>query len=154
LTWTNIKYGLTISIEDNTLNELLNIGKKHFPNEFGGFLVGYYSDDNKHLNITNHILPNKYNGTPVLFERETVGIASQLKTHFSETPQKYYVGEWHTHPMCVPFPSGTDFAAMKDIAENKAVAIKNPALIIIGHQYSINNIGVYAFFDSKLYQYE
>jgi len=51
--------------------ELLdNIGKSgivHFPNEFGGFLIGKYSDDYNTLFITDYILPKSYKGSRYLF---------------------------------------------------------------------------------------
>lgn len=154
MTWENDRLRLIISIEQNTLDDLFAIGKQHFPNEFGGFLIGYYSDDKKQLHITDHILPIKYKGTPTLFERESISTTSELQRFYAMNPQKYYVGEWHTHPHGSPSPSITDFRAMKEISEDAEVAIKNPVLIIIGRNYTVDNIGVFAFFENKLFRYE
>ena len=45
------KIGLSLEVEDELLDKLLGIGKTHYPKEFGGFLMGYYSEGNKHLQI-------------------------------------------------------------------------------------------------------
>jgi [CysO sulfur-carrier protein]-S-L-cysteine hydrolase len=96
--------GLIINVEDSLLSNIIDIGIKHYPNEFGCFLIGYYSTNQTQLNITDTILPNKYKATPYLFERDTIGIEDKLKNYYSQNPQKYYVGEWHTHPNNLPIP--------------------------------------------------
>ena len=57
---TNNNIGLGINIEDKLINTLDEVGRSHYPKEFGGFLIGNYTNDGKLLNITNTILPNKY----------------------------------------------------------------------------------------------
>ncbi|GAA4456479.1 Mov34/MPN/PAD-1 family protein [Rurimicrobium arvi] len=154
MTWTNINIGLKIEIQDKLLDSLIAIGKCHYPNEFGGFLIGFYSEDYRQLNITDHILPDKYKGTRYLFERDATGIDDKLKEFYNQNPQKYYVGEWHTHPDNLPIPSSTDIDAMKSIAAHGDVAIKNPALLIIGYNHSKVEIGFYALLNHKLYKYD
>jgi len=44
-------------IEDTLLDKLEKEGIYSYPNECGGFLVGYYSKDFKILYITDFILP-------------------------------------------------------------------------------------------------
>lgn len=154
MTWTNINIGLKIEIQDKLLDSLIAIGKCHYPNEFGGFLIGFYSEDYRQLYITDHILPDKYKGTRYLFERDATGIDDKLQELYNQNPQKYYVGEWHTHPDNLPIPSSTDIAAMKSIATHTKVAIQNPALIILGYTYKSLDVGVYVFFKNKLHKYE
>ena len=86
------KLGLTLEIEDTLLSSIIDIGVQHYPNEFGGFLIGNYSKEQTHLCITDTILPNKYMGTPYLFERDTVGINDKLKQFYEQDPKKYYLG--------------------------------------------------------------
>ena len=68
------KIGLSIEAEEELLNSLVEKGKSHYPNEFGGFLVGHYADDNKHLHITDTILPKSFKTSKYSFERSTKGI--------------------------------------------------------------------------------
>lgn len=146
--------GLTLEIEEELLSTLVRIGVKHYPNEFGGFLIGNYSENQTHLKITETILPNKFKGTPYLFERDTVGIESRLKQFYEEEPSKYYVGEWHTHPDNLPIPSSTDINALNSIAKHNQVSIKNPILLIIGYNKTTVIHGFYVQFKNKIYRYE
>jgi proteasome lid subunit RPN8/RPN11 len=146
--------GLSISIDENLINELIEIGKKHYPKEFGGFLVGNYVNDFKQLNITDTILPRKYKATKYLFQRDTVGIDGLLKSFYNETPKKYYVGEWHTHPDNLPILSNTDINAVNTINNYKEVAIQNPVFLIIGYSNTEVELGFYVSFKNKLYRYE
>ncbi len=150
----NADRGLTIFMEEDLLNSLVDIGIAHYPDEFGGFLVGNYGEDLRQVQITDCILPQKYKGTPYLFERDAGGIEEQLKEFYSQTPQKYYVGEWHTHPDGLPIPSATDVRAMRAISNHSEVAIKNPVLLIIGLQKTNTEFEFYITIENKLYKYE
>ena len=146
--------GLSISIDKNLIHELIEIGKKHYPKEFGGFLIGNYVNDFKQLNITDTILPRKYKATKYLFQRDTVGIDGLLKSFYNETLKKYYVGEWHTHPDNLPILSNTDINAINTINNYKEVAIQNPIFLIIGYNNIEVELGFYVSFKNKLYRYE
>lgn len=152
--FTNKELRLSINIDDELVSKLIKTGLAHCPNEIGGFLIGYYSEDLKILNITDMIMPNVYKGSTTFFERETTGIESLLVKLYSETPKKYYVGEWHTHPGGLPKPSQTDMKAINSIVTHEQVAIKNPVFIIIGYINSDFKLGFYVPFKNKLYKYE
>jgi integrative and conjugative element protein (TIGR02256 family) len=146
--------GLTLEIEDDLLCYLIDIGTKHYPNEFGGFLIGNYAEEQTHLRITDTILPYKFKGTPYLFERDTIGIDDKLKQFYDEEPKKYYLGEWHTHPNNLPIPSSTDVNAINSIANHPEVSIKNPVMLIIGYDKTKVELGFYVQFKNKIYRYE
>lgn len=148
------KIGLSIEADDELLNSLVEKGKSHYPNEFGGFLVGYYADDNKHLYITDTILPKSFKASKYDFERSTKGIEKKLDTYYKETPQKFYVGEWHTHPDNSPILSLTDSSAINAIITNKKACLVNPVLLIIGYSKTKVDFGFYVWFKNKLYRYE
>lgn len=150
----NKEIKLSISIDETLLIELTEIGKKHYPNEFGGFLIGYYSDDLKQLNITDSIQPTKYKASKHQFERDTIGINETLKSHYEQVPKKYYVGEWHTHPDNIPIPSTADIKALNEILKHKDTSIQNPTLLIIGYTKKKVEYGFYVHFKNKLYKYE
>lgn len=146
--------GVSLEIDNELLRHLIEIGTKHYPNEFGGFLIGNYSVNQTHLTISDTILPNKYKGTPYLFERDTTGIDDKLKQFYAEDPKKYYLGEWHTHPNNLAIPSSTDINAMNSIANHPEVSIKNPVMLIIGYNKTKVDLGFYVQFKNKIYRYE
>lgn len=144
---------LSIEIDNELLNILIEKGKSHYPNEFGGFLIGYYSNDNKHLHITNTIFPQSFKSSKYSFERNTRGIDKELKNYYNETPKKIYVGEWHTHPDNSSTPSTTDILAMKTISNIPNCPV-NPVLLILGYSQTKLDFGFYVWFENKLYKYE
>jgi integrative and conjugative element protein (TIGR02256 family) len=148
------KIGLSIEANDDLLNSLVEKGKSHYPNEFGGFLIGYYSDENKHLHITDTILPTSFKASKYSFERSTKGVEKKLGNYYKEIPRKFYVGEWHTHPDNSPIPSSTDISAINAIINNENACLANPVLLIIGYSKTKVDFGFYVWFEDKLYRYE
>lgn len=148
------KIGLSIEAGDELLNSLVEKGKSHYPNEFGGFLVGYYANNNMHLLITDSIYPKSFKASKYSFERSTKGIEKKLGNYFEGTPKKFYVGEWHTHPDNSPIPSTTDISAINAIINNKDACLANPVLLIIGFSKTQVDFGFYVWFENKLYRYE
>lgn len=145
---------MSLEADNKLLNSLVEKGKCHYPNEFGGFLVGYYIDGNRHLHITDSILPISFKASKYSFERSTKGIEEQLSSYYRETPKKFYVGEWHTHPVNSPIPSVTDISAINAIINNQNSCLANPVLLIIGYSKTKINFGFYVWFNNKLYRYE
>jgi len=152
LTCTNI--GLNLEVEQELLDELYHEGMKHYPKEFGGLLVGYYSDDFKTCKITTSIMPRKYKSSRYFFERGKEGLKQKLIEFYNSTPRLIYVGEWHTHPDSIPSPSNTDLNAMVEIAESPDVSIENPILVILGVNKKEMKIGAFVYSKNKLLKYE
>lgn len=148
------KIGLSLEADEELLSNLVEKGKSHYPNEFGGFLIGYYSNDNKHLHITDSILPKSFKASKYFFEISTKGIENKLNDYYKESPQKFYVGEWHTHPDNSLIPSLTDISAINAIINNQNSGIANPVLLIIGYTKTQVDFGFYVLFNNKLYRYE
>lgn len=145
---------LELIINDELLIEIANIGIHHYPNEFGGFLIGKYSNDFKTLYIEDYILPKKYKGFPFIFERSIDGIIDIFKKLFNQKNQ-YYIGEWHTHPDGSTMYSQTDLNAMVQTVECETVQIKNPILLILSvSKQKLNKFTFYFFENNKLISYE
>ncbi|KAA6330613.1 hypothetical protein EZS27_020696 [termite gut metagenome] len=141
-------------IEDNLLNNLLRKVIEHYPNEFGGFLIGYYSSDFKTLFVKDFLLPQKYQGLLSIFERSIDGIKNIFYQIFKIKGQ-YYIGEWHSHPNGGTMYSQTDLHAMIKIAEEETVRIKNPILLILSvNPNSKTTIAFYLYDNKKLIKYE
>ena len=145
--------GMSLKISDELLSSLYNKGKEFYPNEFGGFLIGYFEDDT-HLVVTDSILPIKYKSTKFNFERSTEGLEKEFIDKYNELPEKTYIGEWHTHPDSKAIPSKTDILAMHTIVEEPN-SIKNPVLLIIGYnQVGEVEFDFYIYYKNKIYKYE
>lgn len=145
---------LELIIDGKLLTQLGKLGNKHFPNEFGGFLIGHYSNDFKTLFITDYLLPKKYKGSPFGFERNIDGLRKVFDKLFDEKKQ-YYVGEWHTHPNGSTNYSQTDLKAMIETVKCETVQITNPILLILS--VSKNKMMRYTFYvydNEKLISYE
>ena len=84
------KIGLSLEAHEELLNGLVEKGKSHYPNEFGGILVGYYSQDNTYLHITDTILPKTFKASKFSFERSTKGIERKLGIYYKEIPKQFY----------------------------------------------------------------
>ncbi|MCO5259728.1 MAG: Mov34/MPN/PAD-1 family protein [Crocinitomicaceae bacterium] len=145
---------LNLYIEEDLIEEIGAIALKHYPNEFGGFLVGKYSSDFKSVEITDVILPKKYKSTPTLFLRSTDGLEGVFQKLFEEK-QQYYIGEWHTHPNGSSNYSTTDLDAMIENANCETVQIKNPVLLILSITKSaVRDFTFYYYDNEKLISYE
>jgi proteasome lid subunit RPN8/RPN11 len=145
---------LELSIDEKLLDRIGQIALKHYPNEFGGFLIGHYSTDFKLVEIKDVLLPKKYKGTPTLFERSTDNMEEAFAKLFIEK-QQYYIGEWHSHPDGSTMYSNIDLNAMRKTVECETVHIKNPLLLIISAKK--NEMAGYTFYcynDKKLISYE
>lgn len=150
----NIKNKLELIISDDLLKEIGELAVKQYPNEFGGFLIGQYSNNFKTVKVTNVILPLKYKGSPTSFLRLTNDIKGVFRDAFNNSGQ-YYVGEWHSHPDGSTEYSQIDLNAMIEIVDCETVSIKNPILLIVSvNDVSINNSTFYYYNNKKLIPYE
>lgn len=151
---TNKLNNLEIVVEDLILAEIENIAVKHYPNEFGGFLLGKYSEDFRSVNIESIILPTVFKSSPTLFRRSTAKIEKKFKEEFDEN-HRYYIGEWHSHPDGSTMFSNTDLNAMIETVKSDEVQIKNPLLLIVSiNREKIQNFTFYYFTENKLLPYE
>lgn len=121
---------LKLLINEDLLQQLVNKSHEHYPNEYGGLLIGKYSNDNKEICITNSILPSIFSSSQISFERCTQNLTETIKNIYKQT-KSYYVGEWHTHPNASVQYSPTDLSAMQSIVNTDEVAITNPILLIL-----------------------
>lgn len=151
---TNKEIELNVDIDDNLINRLYNYGIEHYPKEFGGFLIGRYSEDLKTVYIKETILPKKFKASKFSFERGIEGVKETLEIYYKARESMIYVGEWHTHPDNEPTPSSTDINALEEIANHDEVKIKNPILLIMGINKTKKELGFYVYFKNKIYKYE
>lgn len=149
----NLK-NISVVITDSLFDEICNLGIEHFPNEFGGFLFGKYSDDFKVLSISKSLLPIKHKGLPFQFERSTDGVEKIIEELFINE-NLYYVGEWHAHPNGSSQYSSTDLQSMIEIANCNTVKIENPILLILGVLNGlIREYSIYFYHKMQLLKYD
>lgn len=150
----NKSNGLTLNIDDSLLYELGQIGSKHFPNEFGGFLIGRYSNDLSSVDILGYILPKIYQGFPFSFTWYIDGLIKIFKTIFRDKKQ-YYIGEWHTHPDGSTAYTEMDLTAMTKTVDCNTVYINNPILLILSvNKTDLLDYTFYFYDKKKLIPYE
>jgi integrative and conjugative element protein (TIGR02256 family) len=126
----NGKYGMKIF--RNSVRRILNHCKKASPNEIGGILVGYYSDDLRWAIVTAITGP-PVDSIPgrISFYRGIKGLQKFLDSKWKKR-QHYYLGEWHFHPYSSPIPSRSDNMQMINFANNRLLHCPEPILLIIG----------------------
>lgn len=139
---------------DELISKMYSLGKKHYPKEYGGLLIGCYSENKKIAYCDNIILPKKYKSSKFGFERGNEGLKKALTKLYKQTPSLIYIGEWHTHPDNPPIPSKTDLNAIYEIANDERVLITSPILLIISLDSNHHELGVYVYFKNKMHKYE
>ncbi len=149
-TYNNLK----IKIEEALINKIGEIAIQHFPNEFGGFLIGKYSNNHSLVVIEDIILPNKYKNSPTMFQRSANDLSEEFKKEFNKN-QRFYIGEWHSHPKASTMYSSMDLKAMIETVNSPKVMITNPILLIIStDNLKIINYTFYCLSNNKLHKYE
>lgn len=100
------------------------------PHETGGILLGYWQQQN--VQITNMVGPgpNAQHGTAA-FTPDRDWQYEQIDLLFAESQGKIeYLGDWHTHPLGVPFPSETDISLLESIAKSPESRCPRPIMCI------------------------
>ncbi len=126
----NEKYGMKIC--KDFINRILNHCQNASPNETGGIMVGYYSDDLRWTIVTD------ITGPPVdsilnrcSFYRGIKGLQKFLDSNWRKR-KHYYLGEWHFHPFSFPIPTQSDNIQMINFANNRLLRCPEPILMILG----------------------
>jgi [CysO sulfur-carrier protein]-S-L-cysteine hydrolase len=154
LKFTNTGSGLYITIDEILLTKLNEVSLVHFPNEFGGLLIGNYSLDRKEVFIKDTVLPKEYSSSKYSFYRGIKGLKTQLQRLYKKDPCQYYIGEWHSHPDNLAIPSGTDLQAFQEIVSHTEVFIENPILLILGGDKISGDYSFYVFYNQIFLKYE
>lgn len=119
--------GLYLIITQECLNEIEHLTLLHYPKEFGGVLVGNYSEDGSSAVVSRVITPKKYKNSPTSFAPDPQCINQQLR----ELPEQLqFLGDWHSHPDGPSQPSLTDRATIAKLATHPTVRTRSPLLLI------------------------
>lgn len=146
---------LRLTIESDCLQEIEEYSRLHFPNEFGGILIGSYLNDYKELVISGIICPDKFKSSPMRFEPDHKDLNKKLRELYKEFEGKIeYVGDWHSHPNSTNHFSQPDFQSIQDIAKSKTVNTHNPILLVAAYGEDYFDAGFYVYHKNKLHKYK
>lgn len=105
------------------------------PLETGGLLIGYLSDDDEHVVVTDMIGPGpnakhrKWTYRPdYRFHREEIS-----RIYATSGGMHTYLGDWHSHPTSSSYLSLLDKRALRNIARFQDNYINRPIMLVLGH---------------------
>ncbi|WP_227692058.1 MULTISPECIES: Mov34/MPN/PAD-1 family protein [Psychrobacter] len=154
MTITKHYKNLKLVVEDSLLKSIYQSSCGHYPKEYGGFLIGKYSDDFKTLYIEQSITAEIFKSSRIEFTRESNYLKSEFKKLFIDKGL-YYIGEWHTHPNGEAWYSSTDLSAMINIKKDQGVSISNPILLILSiTNDSLKDFNFFVLNNNRLELYE
>jgi integrative and conjugative element protein (TIGR02256 family) len=142
-----------LRISDRLLLRIGGYGKRKYPLEFGGLLIGRYLDGNTTVSVEDILVQENAMSSRFSFERSNTDATPELEKFFRQLPSLTYVGEWHTHPDNPAIPSRQDLASMQELAKDSRVLITNPILMILGISANRFQMQAYVLYDDKLLRY-
>lgn len=151
---TELNTKLSIEIDENLIALIGELSLKHYPNEFGGFLLGKYSDDRKTVFVNSTIQPKTYKGTKNTYERFAGDLVEEFDSEYKRN-KNYFVGEWHSHPNGTVNFSSIDMKAIKEMVEHDTVQLKNPLLLIVAFsKIKMEAFRFYVFHNNTLKEFQ
>lgn len=79
--------------------------------------------------------------TATRFERDVDFVQQQLDIESSKDPSNVYIGEWHSHLVPTPVPSGRDVLSLTGIAQSSNYATDCPVMLICGFDQEKKGVG-------------
>lgn len=145
---------LNLIVDDSLLESIYQSSCVHYPKEYGGFLIGKYSEDFKTLYVEQSITAEIFKSSQIEFTRESRHLKCEFEKLFINKGI-YYIGEWHTHPDGEAWYSSTDLNAMISIVHEKNVKIDNPILLILSiTNNSLRDFNFFILNNNRLEIYE
>lgn len=121
-----------IWIASQALSEMEAEGKRCFPLETGGVLVGYRAMGSQVITAVIGPGPRAVH-TRSSFEADHEYQCDLLDTHFENSGRvAVYLGDWHTHPGATPSMSATDRLTIRAIAAHAPARCPDPLMVIGG----------------------
>ena len=148
LRWQSDCLKYTIRLSNACFLKMVEMAQAHTPKEVGTSLIGCYSDDGFEASLLDLApLSSDSKGSRTSFYRGIDGLRrffTKLRQNFGG--KRHYVGEWHSHPDAVPFPSRRDDKQQLAIAKDTNTKCPECIRVIIGHTLSnVDEIGVFVY---------
>jgi proteasome lid subunit RPN8/RPN11 len=121
---------VSATFETSLLSKVASLARQAGSVETGGILIGEYLDGGRTVRITEATaMPEDSSFGRFWFKRGRKGLDTLLRDRWALG--RYYVGEWHSHPGGSAEPSGSDIAAMRQIASDPMYRCEAPLLLVI-----------------------
>jgi hypothetical protein len=125
------KIALHVLVTDEVIEQMIAISSDP-ESETGGVLVGRYLDDGSVARIElASSPPGDSAGGLDWFERGKDGLADLLREQWDLPERRYYVGEWHFHPLGRAEPSQQDRKQIFEIGQDRNYRCRRPVLLIV-----------------------
>ncbi len=99
--------------------------------ETGGILIGQYTGLGDRAIISEATGPPRDSiAGPTSFIRGIYGLQQRIDRAWRQ--QKYYLGEWHFHPLAPPVPSDRDRTQIMAFSSDPAYQCPEPILLVVG----------------------
>ncbi len=108
--------------------------------ETGGILMGRIDGTTASITRATGPGPNAIR-TATRFERDVEYAQQELDAESSKDSSSVYIGEWHSHLVPTPSPSGRDVLSLTGIAQSSNYATDCPIMLICGFDVGTNSIG-------------
>lgn len=121
---------ISVSLDVNCKEKIVDALRKYSPNEIGGILIGNKITEDiiivNDASISNEIEILNL----AIFIRETVNAQRLLNKHYKDSTG-FYIGEWHSHPNFSLYPSSKDISTMRGIVQDINYNVSFAILIIV-----------------------
>jgi integrative and conjugative element protein (TIGR02256 family) len=131
---------LTVELPDAVRASIVAEVKANPHTETGGILIGRIEGRRAIVSRATGPGPNAIK-TVTRFERDVDFAQNELNIEVSSRSANSYIGEWHSHLVASPEPSGRDVLSMQGIAAAANYATDSPVMIICGFDQKEGKIG-------------
>jgi integrative and conjugative element protein (TIGR02256 family) len=123
-------HDLRVVIAEEVIEEMVAISNDR-DSETGGVLIGRYAEDGRVAYVELASPPPGDSSAGLdWFERGQNGLRELLREQWNLPQRRFYVGEWHFHPIGRAEPSFQDRQQMATIAQDSNYHCERPLLII------------------------
>lgn len=139
--WSSPDGRYTVRIALRCMDTASKIAMKALPVEVGSSLYGYYATDGYTATVTHvALVPSDSDTERSSFVRGAHrSIPFRIRMRLTE---RFYVGEWHSHPGGSCSPSSRDIRTQEMIAADRETNCPEVILMIVGVQSGRVNVGV------------
>lgn len=152
--FTQQELNFTLTVSQNAIDSMYLYASRHYPHEFGGALIGGYSEDGKNVFLTDILIPDNFESRSTFFRADTKKINTEIEEIYTKTDGNIiYLGDWHSHPNMSHSYSHVDFKSIERQAKSPLVSINNPIMAIVSISPEDYDIGFYIYYKNKLYTF-
>jgi integrative and conjugative element protein (TIGR02256 family) len=124
------------------LDLMLEQGRRHYPAESGGVLLGH--QDGPAIHVTHLIGPGPHGQHHrAWFHPDTAWQQARIEDLYAAGCSHDYLGDWHLHPTTSPVPSRLDLSTLNTIATTPAARCPAPVMAILGRHRGHRQLRAY-----------